>query len=162
MKKVLFMLTVIFTVWSSDATAQRFVFGGGLAVGSEISRDDNLNEKTGLGLNVHGGVNLPLNFSVLANFNYYFPVTPNGFDLTAWQAAADVHYKFLGSDNFGIYALAGLNFSYLKENPIDSYLNEEMHMGFDIGAGVDISIFFAELKYDTGFDQAQASAGVRF
>lgn len=163
MKKGL-LLAVLITVLSVATYSQGIIYGGGLALGTEVGINDDISEGMALGLNVHGGYGFTEKIAVLGNFNYFFPSGTDTYDLMIWQAAADVHYKFLGSDNLGIYALGGLNLSYEKRMPTTNatYQSTIIAMGFEIGAGVDFSIFFAELKYDTGFDQVQLSGGVRF
>jgi opacity protein-like surface antigen len=168
MKK--FMLFAIALFITATATAQ-FKVGGGLTIGTKAGGySDDGDEKIGIGLNVRGDYAFNESWSVAPGFTFFFPSGPEGMDVTYWQLNADAHYNFHAEDDIGIYALGGLNYSYVKvETDFDggewgsfSYSADDSEIGLNLGVGATLSQFYGELKYDTAFEQIGLSAGILF
>ena len=165
MKRLLFLVAMVATI-ATASNAQEWKFGGGLTLGTEMGIDDDGSRKMGFGLNLRADCAFNEKFSVAPGFTYFFPSTPEGFDLSAWQICADAHYIFLGEENFSLYGIGGLNYSYAKTEfdflgvPVE---DDNSEIGIDLGAGANFgSMFFGELKYDTAFEQVAITVGVLF
>lgn len=139
MKKVILFLFVV--LMASTASAQ-FKIGGGLTAGSKISMDED-GEKMGFGVNVRGEFSLMDKLALTPGFTYFFPSTPDGYDLSLWQLNADVHYTLAGAGTpVSVYALGGLNYSHSKV---------EFDMGDAISDGMDeLGDEFGDLFGDLG------------
>jgi opacity protein-like surface antigen len=145
--------------------SKEFRFGAGLVAGSELSIDDDGSQGFGLGLNLKGEYLIDENFSAVGGFTYYFPSVPNSIDLTLWQLCADMHYNFVSNNEIKLYGIGGLNYSYVDAEMKSSSLQiqaDDSEVGLNLGAGVTISHFFGELKYDTAMEQFQFTFGLNF
>jgi opacity protein-like surface antigen len=184
MKKVLFFVAVMLLSISTASVAQ-FKIGGGVTAGSKISIDDDFSEKMGFGINVRGEFSLMDKLALTPGFTYFFPSSPDGFDLSMWQLNADVHYTLVGAGTpVSVYALGGLNYTSVKSEfnmgdafgdafgdlgdafdvTIEGANSDETdsELGINLGAGVSFSKFYGEVKYDTAFEQVAISVGILF
>ncbi len=185
MKKVFTVIAVLALI--STASFAQFKVGGGLTLGSKMGISDDGDEKMGFGVNVRGDYYFSEKFSVSPGFTYFFPGSPDGIDLSAWQVNADAHYHFVKNEGFSFYGIGGLNYSHSKyefdSSDIFDGLGDEYgelvdgvldmagvsaedtdnEIGFDLGVGVNFSKFFGEVKYDTAFDgQLAITVGILF
>lgn len=176
MKKILFVVAIMALV-ASSANAQ-FKFGGGVTMGTKMGIDDDGDEKMGFGINVRGDYYFSEKFSVAPGFTYFFPGSPDGIDLSAWQLNADAHYHFYSNESVSVYGIGGLNYSSMKaEFDLTDFLGEfgdvlsvggsaeetDNEIGIDLGVGANFGKFFGELKYDSAFDgQIALSVGILF
>lgn len=157
----------LFVAISSTNFAQGWKVGGGLTLGTAVGVDDDLSEKMGFGLNARGEYTFNEKFSVAPGFTLFFPGGPDEVDISAWQLNGDAHYLFMQEDAFGLYAIGGLNYSYMKfeadAGPFGTYSRDDSKIGLNLGAGINFgSMFYGELKYDTAFEQLGISVGVMF
>jgi len=168
MKK--FMLFALAMLLAVSASAQ-FKVGGGLTIGTKAGGyDDDGDEKIGIGLNLRGDYAFDESWSLSPGFTFFFPSGPEGVDVTYWQLNADAHYNFHAEGDIGIYALGGLNYSYVKvESNFDggefgsfSFSADDSEIGLNLGIGALMDQFYGELKYDTAFEQIALSAGIMF
>ncbi|MFO8002105.1 MAG: outer membrane beta-barrel protein [Marinilabilia sp.] len=168
MKK--FMLFAVAMLLAISASAQ-FQVGGGLTIGTKAGGyDDDGDEKLGIGVNLRGDYGINESWSVAPGFTFFFPSGPEGVDVTYWQLNADAHYHFHEEEGMGIYALGGLNYSYVKiESDYDggefgsfSFSADDSEIGLNLGIGTSMAPFYGELKYDTAFEQIALSAGIMF
>jgi opacity protein-like surface antigen len=164
MKKILFLVAIMALV-ASAANAQ-FKYGGGLTLGTKMGMDDDGDEKMGIGINVRGDYYFSEKFSVSPGFTYFFPGTPDGYDMNAWQLNADAHYHFYSNESIGIYGLGGLNYSHVKVEidvmPFGSAEESDGEIGIDLGAGIEFGKLFGEIKYDSAFEQMAFAVGILF
>lgn len=166
--KKLFLAMALFVAISSTSFAQGWKVGGGLTIGTAMGVDDDGSDKLGFGLNARGDYSFNEQFSVSPGFTLFFPSSPDGVDMSAWQLNADAHYSFLQEDAFGLYAIGGLNYSYVKVEAdagpmLGTYSIDDSEIGLNLGAGINFgSMFYGELKYDTAFEQLGISVGVLF
>ncbi len=155
MKRIIFLAALM--IACSGAFAQ-FHLGGGVTMGTEMGIDDDLSTKIGFGVNVRGVYDITEKFGATAGFTYFFPSAPTGIDLSAWQINADAMYNFIAQDAFTVYALAGINYSHMD---VEGFGDGEI--GVDVGAGVKLDFGgFAEVKYDTAFEQVAVTVGFLF
>ena len=176
------MLVAVMALVSMSSMAQ-FKFGGGLTMGTKMGIDDDGTNKMGFGINVRGDYYFSEKFSVAPGFTYFFPGTPDGIDLKAWQFNADAHYHFYSTDAIGIYGIGGLNYSHTKQeieglgnlgglgDLVDEALGlsgldgefKDGEVGIDLGVGANFGKFFGEVKYDSAFDgQVALTVGILF
>jgi len=169
MKKILFLLFVVATF---SVQAQEFHFGGGLALGTKsgINLDSEDGIGIGFGINAFTEYSFTEKISVNGGFTYFIPSKADimmGLEmkLTAYQIVADAHYNFLEGD-FGLYGLAGLNFSSagvtVSDDKGKSESTSDSKVGLDLGVGAAYNVLFGELKYDTAMEQIQFTVGVKF
>lgn len=142
--------------------------GAMVAYGTEI-------ENIGLGANAEFGI--AENLSISPSFIYYLPKS-NSFVKTNWfELNANANYYFLNDGGFGVYGLAGLNYSQVSVKYDGPDLGDyginikgsDGRFGLNLGAGANLHLSndnimpFAELKYviiDGG--QLVLAAGVKF
>lgn len=168
MKKLL--LNVVALIFIGSSAFAQLNFGGGITFGAKSSFDNDLSEEWGVGANVRGLYQFTESVGVSAGFTYFFPNEPTfmgvKIDVTMWQANADVHYSFLVSEPFRVYGLAGLTLSHLKAEASvleTSFAEDATEVGLDVGAGIKFDFGgFAEMKYDTKFEQIAITIGFLF
>lgn len=185
MKRVLFIFLI--GLLTTTVSAQ-FKFGGGVTMGSKTGIDDDGSEKMGFGVNVRGEFSLLNKLAITPGFTYFFPSAPDGYDLSIWQANADVHYTLVGSPGpVRLYALGGLNYTQVKTeidlgdtdsyedtmgefadffgdafSEVANYDDTDTDLGVNVGAGVALSKLYGEVKYDTALEQVALSVGILF
>ena len=148
------------------ASAQIYI-GGALVYGADI-------KNLGLQANGHLVVNEENKLRVGANLTFFFPEktsTPAG-DITTNLFAINVdgHYMFVTSEELILYAIGGLNLSFVEVDAptVAGFVFDasSSDLGINLGGGVEYTVqfgrIFGELKYTVGgFDQLQIDAGVR-
>ena len=161
MKKVILFLFVV--LMASTASAQ-FKIGGGLTAGSKISMDDDGSEKMGFGVNVRGEFSLMDKLALTPGFTYFFPSTPDGYDLSLWQLNADVHFTLAGAGTpVSVYALGGLNYSHSKVEADmgDAFTNGMEDMGDDLGDFGDLFDGLGDALGDLGsYEETENEIGI--
>lgn len=164
MKKKILLVAAFAALFATTSFGQ-IKFGGGLTAGTKVGIDDDGEEKMGFGLNIRADYALNDKFSIAPGFTYFFPSTPSGYDLTLWQLNADAHYTFTEAGGAAIYGIGGLNYSYAKAEFDFMGVTAEAddsEVGVDLGVGANMGKFFAEVKYDTAFEQMALSVGILF
>lgn len=162
------MLIVGLFLLTGSASAQ-FRYGGGITLGSKSSLDDDLSDKWGIGANIRGLYQITDKVGVSGGFTYFFPNDPTfmdvDLDIEMWQVNADIHYSIVNMP-VRLYALAGLNLSHIKIDAslfTESVSEDATEVGVDLGAGLSFDFgAFAELKYDTKFEQVAITVGFMF
>jgi outer membrane immunogenic protein len=108
--------------------------------------------------------------SIAPNAYFWGKDEAAGLTAKAWEASVDGHYYFVNTDIAGVYGLVGLNiaFASLKGDFLGVPLDEsDSKIGANIGAGASFLNSgkvspFAEIKYETPFEQLVIGAGIRF
>lgn len=168
-KLIVFVFTAICFIAASKTASAQYKVGGGLSLGSEMSVDDDGDDKAALGLSFRGLYEYNQKLDFVGTFNYFFPSAPSGLDVNACSLDADVHYKFFTDEELAVYGIGGLNYSYAKVE-VDSGLlghleDSDSEIGLDLGAGIQITrkqTFYGEVKYNTAFENIIVSVGVLF
>lgn len=158
---VLILFTGVCTMSAQTDTR----LGAMLAYGTEI-------ENLGFGVNAE----FPIieNLTISPGFIYYLPKDESGISVNWWELNANANYYLLHEDTFGLYGLAGINYSHVKVD-FDgtqwggaSMEASDGRIGLNLGVGANFTIGssvvpFVETKYviiDEG--QLVVAAGVRF
>lgn len=166
MKKIITAACFIaFSFLSANAQEDTRI-GTFLGYGSEI--------KT-LGLGVNAEFPIMENLTIAPNFTYFLPKEESSIvKTTIFELNANANYYFLNDDTFGVYGLAGLNYTSVKVKVEDlgfgfgGTSSSDGKIGLNIGGGANFNLGkswtpFAELKYVlSDFDQLVLSAGVKF
>ena len=166
MKKIIATLCmVMFSFLSAEAQESTRV-GVFLGYGSEI--------KT-LGLGVNAEFPIMENLTIAPNFTYFLPKKESSIvKTTIFEFNVNANYYFLNDDTFGVYGLAGLNYTSVKVKVEDlgfgfgGASSSEGKIGLNLGGGANFNLGkswtpFAELKYVVSdFDQLVLLAGVKF
>lgn len=166
MKKIITAACFIaFSFLSANAQEDTRI-GAFLGYGSEI--------KT-LGLGVNAEFLIMENLTIAPNFTYFLPKEESSIvKTTIFELNANANYYFLNDDTFGVYGLAGLNYTSVKVKVEDlgfgfgGASSSEGKVGFNLGAGTNFNLGkswtpFAELKYVlSDYDQLVLLAGVKF
>ncbi|TRX62362.1 outer membrane beta-barrel protein [Carboxylicivirga sp. M1479] len=181
MKKVLLLVAVMAMV--ASASMAQVKFGGGLTLGTKMGLNDSYEEVAGVGLNVRATFDISEKFKIAPGFTYFFPGSPDGMDMSAWQLNADAQYHFYSNESISIYGIGGLNYSHAKVefdagDLLDDLFGEDISsfipmgaataeesdnkIGVDLGAGINFGKFYGEIKYDTAFEQMAFSVGILF
>ncbi len=164
MKKIIFIAVLLLGTIASQAQVK---LGGKIAYGSEIES---------IGLGAKGVYELNDQWDLSGELVYFFgdDETIGGVEVetSLFTVNADAHYNFdISSDQFGVYALAGLNISFVEAST--NFLGVETEVsdsevGLNIGGGATYELqdnisLFSELKFIAGdFDQVVFSVGVLF
>lgn len=166
MKKIITAACFIaFSFLSANAQEDTRI-GGFLGYGSEI--------KT-IGFGVNAEFPIIENLTIAPNFTYFLPKEESSIvKTTIFELNANANYYFLNDDTFGVYGLAGLNYTSVKVKVEDlgfgfgGTSSSDGKIGLNIGGGANFNLGkswtpFAELKYVlSDFDQLVLSAGVKF
>jgi opacity protein-like surface antigen len=184
MKKLLAALVVIVTC--ASVNAQFTKVGGGLTAGSGIAYNNESDLKdhrtTFPALTVKGIYEITLPLHVSPSFTWYYPrVTKSMFSpeesskhvISALMADVNGHYVINSLNRFEIYALAGLNLTFIKSKWKSEYFgtttsskDSDNSLGLNLGAGTYIKMtnqfdLFAEAKYIISkYDQFIVNAGI--
>lgn len=160
-------VVTLFMVFAYTTTtqAQDIKLGAGLLFGSEIES---------VGIQVRGEVPINESWRAAPALNFFFP----GNNINWFSLNADANYLIpIESDVVGLYALGGLNLSFVGTDdetyfvngvPVEVEGETYTELGLNLGIGADFNIDsaitpFAELKYVIGdWDQAVLAAGVKF
>lgn len=166
MKKIMTILCMVMFSFLSANAQESTRIGGFLGYGSEI--------KT-LGLGVNAEFPIMENLTIAPNFTYFLPKEESSIvKTTIFELNANANYYFLNDDTFGVYGLAGLNYTSVKVKVEDHGFgfggasSSDGKIGLNIGGGANFNLGkswtpFAELKYVlSDFDQLVLSAGVKF
>jgi hypothetical protein len=143
MKKTLLLIAVALFV-SSTAFSQ-FKFGVGGALGTKASATGEL----GFGAQARATYELADEMNLEGGFTYFFRK-----DAGFWILNADFQYEFATKEDFTFYGLGGVNYNKLK--------GMDGKIGFEAGAGLTFSKFFAEAKYNFKLEQFEAGVGIYF
>jgi len=155
MKKVLFLFFVSVFVLVGSSNAQ-FKFGAGLALNSKAAINDNLEETVGFGLNLRGTY-LINNLGFSLGNTAYLPskvsmnLVGEAMEMSFFldQINLDVMYKFLNSNDFSLYGLAGPVLSIANAKATisgESVTENESKVGVELGLGTNYKKLFGELK----------------
>lgn len=146
------------------------------SVTSSYAQEVRMAIQGGYGLEIEKGA-VGVSFEVFAidklsfapGVNFYIP--PDKFDvggsdlkISYWEFNLDMHFYAVKSDNFSLYALAGLNVLGAKakfgnESDGDSETGANIGLGIGVGPGLP----FIEAKYETvGEGQFFIGGGFRF
>lgn len=141
-------------LFSTDVKAQ-LSLGGGIAYGLDIEE---------IGIQVKGIYAFDDTWRANADFIFYLDGIE---DASVWELNLNGNYVFSSTDDFLVYALAGLNIAGLSV----TFLGETVsatETGLNIGAGGQLFVsdnvsILGELKYAIGnADQLVIAAGVQF
>lgn len=184
MKKLISAL--VFILVYSTVNAQFTKVGGGLTAGTGIAWNDESDiqshRTTIPALTFKGIYEITLPLHVSPSFTWYYPrVTKSSFQpeqsskqvVSALMFDVNGHYVINSLNRFEIYALAGLNFTYIKNKFVDEYFGttttskeSDNSLGLNLGAGTYIKMtnqfdLFAEAKYILSrYDQFIVNAGI--
>ena len=166
MKKIFTTLCfIVFSILSTTAQDNTRI-GGLIGYGSEI-------ENLGFGINAE----FPIaeNLTIAPSFIYFLPNEESSIlKTTIFELNANANYYFITDDTFGVYGLAGINYTSVKVKVEDigfgfgDASSSDGKIGLNIGAGTNFNLGkswmpFAELKYVLGdFDQLVLVAGIKF
>jgi outer membrane protein X len=175
MKRGLFILAAFLMVVASlQAQKGKISVGGGLAYGTEIKK---------MGINLRGYYGITDKIDAAPSFTYFFPDKEEYFGgeikWNVWEFNLDGHYKFVESDQYNVYGIAGLNFTgthwssdYEFVNPITGQTEKyddsdsDLNIGLNIGAGGQYNFneklsAFTVLKYViSNYDQLVITFGI--
>jgi len=174
MKRGLFIIVAFLMVASLQAQKGKIGLGGGLAYGSEIKK---------MGIDLRGSYGITDKIDGVASFTYFFPDKEEYFGgevkWNVWEFNLDGHYKFVESDEYAVYGIAGINFTgthwsskYEWVNPITGQTEKydesdsDMNIGLNIGVGGQYNLneqlgLFVEPKYVIGdYDQLVITFGI--
>ncbi|MCT4603814.1 MAG: outer membrane beta-barrel protein [Marinifilum sp.] len=167
--KYFFIISIIFCCSVTFAQFSETQFAGGSTIGSQMGVDDTGQSVVGFGVNVRGLYAIDTKFSASGGITYFFPSMPENQSLVAWQINADGQYELYSNKKLKAYALGGLNYSIFKikyEGMQNTLVNEEISnnkVGLDLGAGTKLDFGgFAEVKYDTAYEQLALTIGYYF
>lgn len=165
MKNKLFYTILIFIAGTNYFYGQEFKVGGGVALGTEASIDDDFTGKSAFGLNVRGVYKFNEKWGVTGGFTYFFSEAPEPIDLTVYQYNFDGIYSFVKNDKVDFYGLLGFDVGYARaenENEVNSEIDDSQ-VGLDIGIGImtEFGVYF-EAKAEGAFDQGQFTLGYLF
>src|SRR5690606_16297649 len=164
-KKIIAALSIVTFSYLSVNAQESTRIGGFLAFGSEI-------ETIGFGANAE----FPImeNLTISPGFIFYLPKDEVYVKMTIFELNANANYYFINDDTFGIYGLAGLNYTNVKVRVEDfgfglgDTSSNEGKFGLNLGGGANFNLGknwmpFAELKYVlSDYDQLVFLAGVKF
>lgn len=183
--KKLFAVLVI-TITCTTVNAQFTKVGGGLTAGTGIAFHNETDMKdhrtTNPALTFKGIYEVTLPLHISPSFTWYYPrVTKTIFSqeqsskhvISALMADVNGHYVINSLNRFEIYALAGLNFTFIKSKWTSEYFGDvttskesDNSLGLNLGAGTYIKMtnqfdLFAEAKYILSrYDQLVVNAGL--
>ena len=164
-KRTLAGIALVLLLTPSNAQAQ---LSAALAYGTE----------TELGVQLGYGIDLPtLPVGGRVSVTGYLPDSEEGggFKATAYyfDLAAEAMYslaEFVPSDQFDVYAVGGLNYSYARASiEFDSNIpgvegdsDGSGDLGLSLGAGASFTQFFGEARLGLGgFEQVMLTVGIR-
>jgi len=165
MKSVCKIFIVLAFAFNSTGLFAQFSAAGGVSFGTAVEK---------LGLFARGAYDITDEIRGNATVNFFFGESVEGIASTnVWTINLDGHYKLIDEDEFGVYALAGLNLATVRvkfEDPTGIFGNfseSSTEVGLNVGGGaelpLDTVIPFAEVKYViSNLDQLVIMAGVRF
>lgn len=164
MKKLFLLFAASMCVLTASAQLE---VGGGLVLGSKLGIDDNGDDKMGFGLQGRGSYGINEKMGVSGGLTYFFPSTPDGYDLTMFEVFADFNYHFYQAEPLSVYGLLGINYAVVKWK-IDvmgfSTEGDDSEVGINFGVGAKYSLgnlnLYGELKYNTAFENIMFDAGV--
>lgn len=140
-------------VANSNAAAQDFSVGGGLAYGTEVEA-----------IGIQGGATYAFTEEIrgAADVIIFFP---DNYDW--WELNVNGHYLFYAEEGISVYALAGLNYATLSIDLGQFGSASDSELGLNLGGGAEFGVDFAnvyvEVKYVLGnADQLGLSGGLRF
>jgi opacity protein-like surface antigen len=170
MKKNFLLVVVLMLAFVGSAAAQNRA-GVHLVFGSEI-------DQPGIGFN--GEFFVAEKVSIAPELDLFLPEKSNytsggtkvNVKASTWSIGGDVHYYFVSDDKIGFYGLAGLNLAVFKgsvktTNPTTESSTSDSEVGLNLGAGINFKVAgkvtpFAQLKYQTNYEQLLLQAGIRF
>jgi hypothetical protein len=164
MNKIVVNFLLFFALTSTLSYSQEFNIGGGIALGTEASVDDDLSGKSAIGANLRGLYKINNRWGVNSGFTYFFSQAPEPFDSNAYLFNFDGIYSFVKNDVIDFYGLLGFNAGYAKvENKLNGISADDSKIGLGLGLGIITKqgLFF-EVKADGVFDQAQLTLGYLF
>jgi outer membrane immunogenic protein len=157
MKVILRLLIVVFSIFAAEGLrAQDLRLGGGLVYGSEIDR---------MGIDLRGDYQLQSNLILVPDFQLFFNRNSGNVRVYWNTINFDFHYLFSVAENFYLYPLAGLNFTFYTVKIRDNR-DTSARIGLNLGGGAEYRFSdkiagFIELKYVVSdADQTVASYGV--
>lgn len=163
MKKNLSILIVTLMMSIGLKAQDNIRIGALVGYGSEI-------ESFGVGVNAE----FPIlkNLTVSPSFVFYLPNDDELIKTNAFEFNANANYYFVATDVFGVYGLAGVNYTHVKTDIDFGFLGDvsasEGKVGLNLGVGTNFNVGgrllpFAEVKYIlSDFDQFLVAAGMKF
>lgn len=157
MKSIFSLLLVVLSVFATEGLqAQDLRLGGGLVYGSEIDR---------MGIDLRGDYQLQSNLILVPDFQLFFRRNSGNVRVNWNTINFDFHYLIGVAENFYLYPLAGLNFTFYTVKIRDNR-DTSTRIGLNLGGGAEYRFTekiagFIELKYVVSdADQTVASYGV--
>lgn len=145
-------------------------FGEGNRFGAQLSYGTE-----DLNIGIGGRFEMPLetvkpNLFLASNFNFFFPDTEAGVDMTALQLDVNALYKYSKTETVELYAGGGLSYDYAKVEVdlgmFGTVEADDSEIGLELtgGAKYKVSNFdaYTEVKYTTGFEAIILSTGILF
>src|SRR5690606_29689295 len=106
MKKIITTACFLSLSFLSANAQEDTRIGGFLGYGSEIKS---------LGFGVNAEFPIMENLTIAPNFTFYLPKEDSDIiKTTIFEVSANANYYFVNDDSFGIYGLAGLNYTSVK------------------------------------------------
>ncbi len=168
-KKILFLIAVAVMIFAGLEASAQMKLGGNLVMGTKLSIDDDGSEAVAFGIGVKGLYEINELFSIAPGFTYFFPSSPDGLDLTEYVLDADVHCNFVKEETLKVYAIGGLNYSYVDASidfgEFGTFSGSDSKVGLNLGIGArtggDVQ-FFCDFKYNTAYENVNLAVGVLF
>jgi hypothetical protein len=168
-KKILFVFAIVAMLLVGQEVSAQMKLGGNLVLGTKLSIDDDGSETAAFGIGVKGLYEFNESFSIAPGFTYFFPSAPDGLDLTVYVLDVDAHYNFVKEETLKVYAIGGLNYSYIDVSlDLGEFGNidgSDSKVGLNLGIGArtggDIQ-FFGDLKYNSAYENINLAVGVLF
>lgn len=168
-KKILFVFALVAMVLVVHEVNAQMKLGGNLVLGTKLSIDDDGSEAAAFGIGIKGLYELNESFSIAPGFTYFFPSSPDGLDLTEYVLDVDAHYNFVQEEAFKVYAIGGLNYSYVDASidfgEFGTFSGSDSKVGLNLGVGArtggDIQ-FFGDIKYNSAYENVNLAVGVLF
>lgn len=153
------LLSLVFSL--TTAKAQEFTLGGGIALGTEASVDDNFSGDPALGINLRGQYKITEKWGVTGGATYFFSKVPEPLQSTVYTVNFDGTYSFVANGTLDFYGLVGFNVGYVKiENKVETIEADDTLTGMELGIGLltKLGLFF-EAKADGALEQGQFTLG---
>ncbi len=166
---MLFVFAIVAMLLVGQEVNAQMKLGGSLNLGTKLSIDDDGSEAAAFGIGIKGLYEINELFSIAPGFTYFFPSSPSGLDLTEYVLDVDAHYNFVKEETLKVYAIGGLNYSYIDASvdlgEFGGFALSDSKVGLNLGAGArtggDVQ-FFGDLKYNTAFENINIAVGVLF
>lgn len=141
--------------------SQEFKLGGGIALGTESSVDEDFLGDPAFGVNLRGLYKITEKWGVTGGATYFFSKAPEPLESTVYAFNFDGTYSFVTNGTLDFYGLVGFNVGYIHvENTEDNIEADDTLTGMELGIGLMTSIgLFFEAKADGALEQGQFTLG---